>query len=103
MSPLLCRFSDAGEDELTTRHGGRKPPMHEIAEVGHPAVPRTTMGIWRRAEPRGTPTEVLGLLRLYRTVRVRMLAKEWKADWSRGRRQRWGASRAPAMSAGIAG
>jgi hypothetical protein len=25
MSPLVCRFSDAGNDELTTRHGGRRP------------------------------------------------------------------------------
>ena len=25
MSPFLCRFSDAGNDDLTTRSGGRRP------------------------------------------------------------------------------
>jgi hypothetical protein len=37
MSLVLCRFSDAGNDNLTTRSGGRrgrKPPRHEIASAG---------------------------------------------------------------------
>ena len=34
--PVLCGFSDAGNDDLTTRSGGRRPkaPRHEIASAG---------------------------------------------------------------------
>ena len=32
--PLVCRFSDAGKDELTTRHGGRRPKSAKARNRG---------------------------------------------------------------------
>ena len=50
MSPLLCRFSDAGNDETYPRAaaaGVRKAPRHEIAGCGAPAVPQALWGFGR--------------------------------------------------------
>jgi len=49
MSLLLCRFSDAGNDDLTTRCGGRRPKSAKarnrgrVRSVGRAA--RSAMGI----------------------------------------------------------
>jgi hypothetical protein len=47
--PVLCRFSDAGMQSLSTHAGGRRPkaPRHEIAVGGALAVPRAPRGIER--------------------------------------------------------
>jgi hypothetical protein len=53
---LLCRFSDAGSDDLTTRYGGRRPKSAKARNrgkfqcyraAGH-GEPRA-MGIWARS------------------------------------------------------
>ena len=46
---LLCRFSDAGMSNLSTRSCGRRPKSarHEIAVGGALAVPRALWGIER--------------------------------------------------------
>jgi hypothetical protein len=50
MSPQLCRFSDAGNDDLTTRPaaGVRKAPRHEIAVTGRAAV--VPLALWGFAD-----------------------------------------------------
>jgi hypothetical protein len=56
MSPELCRFSDAGNDDLTMRSGGRRP---KSAKARNRAVGwcggggAGAMGIWSRAQARG--------------------------------------------------
>ena len=51
VSPLLCRFSDAGNDDLTTRSGGRRPKSAKARNrgMGTAVVPRA-MGISPRAQ-----------------------------------------------------
>ena len=34
MSPVVCRFSDAGDDDLTTRSGGRRPKSAKARNRG---------------------------------------------------------------------
>src|SRR5580693_2974612 len=56
MSPLLCRFSDAGMTRLSTRCGAgvRKAPMQEIAGSGAPAAPtlmKMDPGVLKKADP----------------------------------------------------
>jgi len=45
----LCRFSDAGNDDLTTRAGAgvRKAPRHEIAAGDGAWQCRGLWGFWR--------------------------------------------------------
>ena len=62
MSPVVCRFSAAGSDDLTTRCGGRgrKPPRHEIASGGSAAAVPQADG--RAASPYGDLDARLGRL-----------------------------------------
>ena len=49
--PFVCRFSDAGNDDLTTRSGGRRPKSAKARNrgMGTAVVPRA-MGISPRAQ-----------------------------------------------------
>jgi len=51
MSQVLCRFSDAGNDDLTTRSGGRRPKSAKARNRGGGwcgGGAAGAMGIWPR-------------------------------------------------------
>jgi hypothetical protein len=60
MGPQLCRFSDAGNDDLSACSGGRRPKSakgHEIAAVdGAAAVARALWGFGRGLRRAGDET-----------------------------------------------
>ena len=53
---VMCRFSDAGNDNLTARSGGRRPKSAKARNraVGwYGGAAAGAMGIWPRAQTRG--------------------------------------------------
>jgi hypothetical protein len=57
VDPVLCRFSDAGKDELTPRHGGRRPKSAKARNRGKWSDDRAagSTELWRRARCEANP------------------------------------------------